>query len=94
MTFEWDPRKAAGNLRKHGVAFEEAVSVFLDPAARTFLDPDHSTFEHREITIGLSTDGRVLFVAHTERSGRLRIISARRAMPRERKQYEKVQSER
>jgi len=94
VTFEWDQKKAADNLRKHVVAFEEAASVFVDPIARTFPDPDHSTSEHREITIGHSTSGRVLFVAHTERMGRYRIISARRATPRERKQYEQSKSQR
>jgi len=88
VTFEWDPKKAAGNARKHGVAFEEAATVFTDPAARTFSDPDHSISEHREITIGHSGSGRILFVAHTERAGRHRIISARRATQRERRQYE------
>ena len=94
MTFEWDPKKAAGNFRKHGVTFEEAASVFVDPIARTFSDPDHSTSEHREVTIGHSTSGRILFVAHTERMGRHRIISARRVTPRERKQYEQSKSQR
>ncbi len=88
MVFEWDPGKAADNLRKHGVSFEEAVTVFLDPLARTYADPDHSTMESREITIGHSWSGRVLFVAHAERRDHLRIISARRATPRERKQHE------
>ena len=63
MTYEWDPAKAAANVRKHGVSFEEAASVFLDPAALTFTDPDHSEEEDRSITIGRSARGRVLFVA-------------------------------
>ena len=88
MTYEWDPAKAAANVRKHGVSFEEAASVFLDPAALTFLDPDHSGDEERAITIGRSTRHRVLFVAHTEREDRLRIISARRATRQEHDQYE------
>jgi len=88
VVFEWDPEKAAGNLRKQGVPFEEAVTVFLDPLARTHADPDHSTTESREITIGHSWSGRMLFVAHAQRRGHLRIISARRATPRERKQHE------
>jgi uncharacterized DUF497 family protein len=88
VTYEWDPAKAAVNLWKHGVAFEEAASVFLDPAALTFLDPDHSEDEDRAITIGRSARRRVLFVAHTERGERLRIISARRATRREQDQYE------
>jgi len=74
--------------RKHGVSFEEAASVFLDPAALTFLDPDHSEDEERAITIGRSARHRVLFVAHTEREDRLRIISARRATRQEQEQYE------
>lgn len=88
MTYEWDPAKAAANVQKHGVSFEEAASVFLDPAALTFSDPDHSEDEDRAITIGRSARQRVLFVAHTEREDRLRIISARRATRREQEQYE------
>jgi len=67
VTYEWDPAKAAANVRKHGVSFEEAASVFLDHAALTFLDPDHSEDEERAITIGRSSRQRVLLVAHTER---------------------------
>ncbi len=88
MVYEWDPAKAAANLKKHRVSFEEAASVFLDPQALTFLDPDHSEEEERDITIGRSARRRVLFVAHGERDGRTRIISARRATRRERRQYE------
>ena len=88
MTFEWDVRKAKANKRKHRVSFEEAASVFLDPAALTFPDPDHSDEEERAITIGRSGQQRVIFVAHTERGDRLRIISARRATRREQSQYE------
>jgi uncharacterized DUF497 family protein len=87
VTYEWDTAKAAANVRKHGVSFEEAASVFLDPAAITFLDPD-SQEEDRGITIGRSGQGRILFVAHTEREDRLRIISARRATRQEQEQYE------
>lgn len=87
MIYEWDPAKAAVNIRKHSVSFEEAASVFLDPAALTFIDPDHSEDEERAITIGRSARGRVLFVAHTERRDRIRIISARRATRREQEQY-------
>ncbi|MEK6764387.1 MAG: BrnT family toxin [Nitrospirota bacterium] len=89
MTYEWDPRKAQKNRRKHGVSFEEAASVFQDARAFTFDDPDHSEDERREITIGVSTRGRVLFLSHCDRDGRIRIISARRATPNERKQYAK-----
>ena len=88
MTYEWDPIKAAANRRKHRVTFEEAASVFLDPAAITFWDPDHSEEEDREITIGRSTRRRVLFVAHTARERRVRLISARRATRQEQRQYE------
>lgn len=88
MVFEWDPGKAAANLRKHKVSFAEAASVFLDPLALTFSDPDHSDKEDREITIGLSSKPRMLFVSHCERGDRVRIISARRATRKERLQYE------
>jgi uncharacterized DUF497 family protein len=87
VTYEWDPGKAEENFRKHRVRFEEAASVFLDPAALTFWDPDHSEEEDREITIGRSARRRVLFVAHTARSGGVRIINARQATRKERRQY-------
>lgn len=87
MTYEWDPAKAAANLRKHGVSFAEAASVFLDPMALTFDDPDHSDEEDREITIGVSTKQRVLFESHCVRGDRIRIISARKVTQRERKRY-------
>ncbi len=87
MTYEWDPKKATANLRKHGVSFAEAASVFLDPMALTFDDPDHSAEEDREITIGVSAKQRVLFVSHAKREDRIRLISARRATAKERRQY-------
>jgi len=87
VIYEWDPKKAQANRRKHGVSFEEAASVFLDSRALTFGDPDHSDAEPREITIGISTSGRVLFLSHCERGDGIRIVSARKATPRERKQY-------
>ena len=87
MTYEWDPAKAAANLRKHRISFVEAASVFLDPMALTFGDPDHSDEEDREITIGVSTKRRVLFVSHTARGNRIRIISVRKATRKERRQY-------
>jgi uncharacterized DUF497 family protein len=87
VIYEWNPRKAAGNLRKHGVSFPEASSVFLDPMAWTFEDPDHSDEEDREITIGMSVRGRLLFVAHAARGNRVRLISARKATAKERRQY-------
>lgn len=88
MVYEYDPEKAAANLRKHKVSFAEAASVFLDPLALTFSDPDHSDVEDREITIGMSSKQRVLFVSHCERSDHIRIISARRATRKERLHYE------
>jgi uncharacterized DUF497 family protein len=88
MSFEWDPRKAASNLAKHGVSFDEAASVFVDPLAASGADPDHSIDESRYITFGTSNLGRLLVVSHTHRSGTVRIISARRATRAERKIYE------
>jgi uncharacterized DUF497 family protein len=88
MRFEWDREKAAANLRKHGVSFDEAATVFFDPLAATFDDPDHSTQERRFLTIGYSSRGRLIVVSHTERSGALRIISARQASAKERKRHE------
>ncbi len=88
MSFEWDPSKAVVNLRKHGVSFDEAATVFLDELALTGSDPDHSEAEARYITFGASSLGRVLAVSHTYRSGVLRIISARRVTRSERKIYE------
>jgi uncharacterized protein len=88
VIYEWDPVKAAANVKKHRVTFEEAASVFLDPTALTFWGPDHSEEEDREITIGRSTRQRVLFVALVAREGCIRIISARRATRQEQKQHE------
>lgn len=88
MIYEWDPEKAERNLRDHGVAFEEAATVFLDPLAMTYPDPDHSDVEDREITVGYSTTRRLLFVSHVQRRNHTRIISAREATRRERKQHE------
>lgn len=88
MIYEWDPRKAKENLRKHGVSFEEAATVFLDLLALTFSDPDHSDEEDREITIGFTKKHRVVFVSHCQGEDRIRLISARRATRKERKQYE------
>jgi hypothetical protein len=90
--FEWDAQKAAENLRNHGVIFEEAVTVFADPLANIFDDPDHSSDERRELIIGHSTEQRLLVVSFTERERRTRIISARQATARERKEYEKNSS--
>ena len=88
MEFEWDRKKAAANERKHGISFQEAATVFGDPLAITFADPDHSEGEYRFLTFGVSRFNRLLVVSHTEREGRVRIISAREAMRRERKIYE------
>jgi len=88
MRFEWDRDKAATNLRKHGVAFDEAVTVFDDPLAATFDDPDHSRDERRFVTVGHSANGRLLVVCHTERKRALRIISVRRATAPERTRHE------
>ena len=88
MIYEWDPKKAKENLRKHSVSFEEAATVFLDPLTLTFPDPDHSDEEDREITIGVTTKHRVVFVSHCQRGDRIRIIGARKATRKERKQYE------
>ena len=88
MTVEWDARKAAANLKKHRVTFEDAATVFLDPLATTFPDPDHAPEERREITLGCTIKRRLVFVSHCEREGRIRIISARPATRTERKQYE------
>jgi uncharacterized DUF497 family protein len=88
MEFEWDPDKAARNLAKHNVSFQEAATVFGDPLALTFFDPDHSDDEDRFLTWGVSERGRLLIVSHTDRDDRTRIISARAATAKERKAYE------
>jgi len=89
MEFEWDPKKAGANVRKHDVTFEEAAAVFGDPLAITFEDPDHSEDENRYITFGLSPQERLLVVSHTERGDRTRIINARLMDRKERRIYEK-----
>ncbi len=88
MRFEWDGSKATSNLKKHRVSFEEAVTVFYDPLAATFDDPDHWHDESRLVTVGYSAQGRLLVVCHVERGGAVRLISARRATSRERKRHE------
>ena len=88
MEFDSDPNKAANNLKKHKVSFEEAASVFGDPMAYTFADPDHSFGEERWLMFGLSRVARVLAVVYTHRRGKYRIISARPATRHERKTYE------
>jgi len=88
VIYEWDAKKAKGNLRKHRISFEDAATVFLDPLALTFPDPDHPNGEEREITIGRSRRQQVVFVSHCSRGDRVRIISARKTTRGERKQYE------
>jgi len=84
---EWDANKAAKNLQKHGVALEEAATIFDDPVFITVVDDEHSVDEERYITIGMSSQGRLLMVAHTDRDGRIRIISARGATKKEEQFY-------
>ena len=91
MEFEWDPKKAERNLRAHGISFDEAATAFGDPLSVTAPDPDHSVGEERFITVGLSKLRRLVMVAHTERGGRIRVISARGLSSGERKTYEEVQ---
>lgn len=88
LTFEWDVTKAANNLRKHGISFEEAATVFLDPHAKIFDDPDSAADEARYLLVGVSAAARQLVVVHVERGERLRLISARRATRRERESVE------
>ena len=91
MRFEWDPEKAAANLTKHGVSFDEASTVFGDPLATTVEDREHSTSEERLLTTGLSSRQRVVIVWHTDRDDTVRIVGAREATPRERRIYESGQ---
>ena len=90
LRFEWAPRKAVLNLRKHRISFDEAASVFGDLVSLTISDPDSSLDETRFITLGRSNVGRLLAVVHTERDDKIRLISARRASPRERANYEET----
>jgi len=92
MEFEWDEAKAAANLAKHDVAFEEAKTVFDDPLYVDFYDPDHSQDEHRYIIIGQSSEGRVLIVSYTERNDTVRLINARQVTRAERETYEEGQT--
>jgi uncharacterized DUF497 family protein len=92
VQFEWEPNKAAANLRKHRVSFREAASVLEDTLSTTFPDQAHSAEETRFVTIGASAGGRILVVAHTERDDTIRIISARRATRSEREFYEQGES--
>jgi uncharacterized protein len=85
--FEWDDQKAASNLLKHGISFDEAVSVFGDGLALTFADTDHAEAEDRSRTYGISNKARLLVVIHTERRNGIRIISARKATRYEKSIY-------
>jgi len=86
--FEWDAKKAGTNLTDHQVSFEEALTVFADPLAAIFDDPDHSAEERRELIIGRSTKQNLLVVGFTERRDRVRIVTARKVTARERQDYE------
>ena len=88
MHFEWDQKKAATNRRKHGVTFEEATNALRDMFSATAHDPDHSDNEERFVTFGISSQGRLLAVSHTDRGDAIRIISARLATNIERQIYE------
>jgi uncharacterized DUF497 family protein len=88
VEFEWDPKKAEHNLRKHRASFAEATTVVGDPLSITVPDPDHSADEDRDITVGRSIRGRLLIVSHAERGDRIRIISARELTRSEREAYE------
>jgi uncharacterized DUF497 family protein len=94
VEFAWDPDKAAENLRKHGVDFVEASTIFGDPLEVTIPDPAHSEGEARFLSLARSATDRVLVVAYTEREGRIRIIHARVAEPKERRAYESDQESR
>jgi len=89
LKFEWNQNKAAKNIGKHRVYFDEAATIFDDPMFITVVDEEHSVDEERYISIGLSTHGRLLMVAHTDRQGQIRIISARFAPKKEEKFYAK-----
>ena len=90
MEFEWDPQKAAANLAKHAVSFEDAATAFGDPLGRIMTDPRHSTEEERLVLLGLSQSKHLLAVMYVDRGETIRIISARRATRRERRTYEEV----
>ena len=88
LLFEWDENKARENLKKHKVSFEEAKTVFNDPFLLTYPDLDNSETEERYVNIGVSAKDRILVLIHTERQGKIRIISCRKATVRERRDYE------
>lgn len=91
MEFEWNPEKEQANIEKHGVDFAEATTVFVDPLELTIADPDHSVGEFRFLSMGRSSRNRILVVSYTERQERIRIVSARIASSKERRQYESGQ---
>jgi hypothetical protein len=94
VIYEWDPKKAAANLKKHKVSFAEGTTVFTDPSALTFDDPDHSLTEKRFVTIGTSSKGRMLFLAHADRGDDcIRIISARRTTKSEAHAYQEARNQ-
>ena len=88
LRFTWDPKKAAANVRRHRVSFEEAATAFADANSLTILDPDHSQSEERFVLIGVSEQGRLLVVVHTERGDTIRLITARLVTRSERQAYE------
>lgn len=88
--FEWDEQKAKANIQKHGVSFDEAVTVFADEMALTFADTDHFETEDRSRTYGISNKGRLIVVVHTERRNHVRIISARKATRYEKNIYNEI----
>jgi uncharacterized DUF497 family protein len=90
LTYEWDKRKEATNIKNHGVSFHEASTVFLDLRSMSFYDPDHSDDEDRFVSLGVAATGRILFVSHTDRGAVTRIISARAATKKESDGYEKA----
>jgi len=88
IEFEWDPAKAEANLRKHGISFEDAATAFFDALSLTVPDPLHSEGEARLVLLGLTRTNRLVVVAHVDRGARIRLISARPATRKERRQYE------
>ena len=90
IRFTWDPRKAASNRRKHGVGFEEAATAFGDPLSLTVPDPAHAAGEERFLLLGQTESGRLVVVAHLDRGDEIRLISARPASRRERRDYEEA----
>jgi uncharacterized DUF497 family protein len=89
LEFEWDEKKAKANQTKHGISFEEASTVFDDPLSINFDDPDHSIGENRYLIIGLSDQGKFLFVSYADRNNKIRLISARLVTSKERRYYER-----